>query len=271
VWAFGVAPAVLDTSGSRDETVNQSFTLVNDNELDTMFYFETLKVEAKDESGSPKFIPYNTDHSELPDWITLSTKKLVVPARSFVEVPFSINIPSDIESKSYYAAITVTDQAPANVDSIQTKTAILVFLTVKGQTIEQASLLDLVVLPSQSDRFLGTATYRIQNQGNVYLQPTGEIIFKDIFGRTLSITDANPENSRVLPETTRAFETGFGNENYWSNLAIGPISAELTLNYGVEGKMNSKTTFWIIPWQLILSIIGLLTILIGIKTSLKKK
>jgi len=275
VWAFGVAPATIDTSGNRGEVVEQTFTLVNDNNQETFFYFETLKIEAKDESGSPKFIPYNTDHSELPDWITLSTKKLVVPARSFVEVPFSVNIPADVQSKSYSAAITVSDNAPiteTTIQTFQTKTAILVFLTVNGENNEQAGLLDLKVSPKWGSQISGSVNFRIQNQGNVYIKPQGTITFKDILGRTLKTISANPDESRVLPGTTRTIEITFSKENFWKELTVGPVTAELSLVYGDSKKtLNKTTTIWIIPWQIILVILGGISFLIGIKKLLKTK
>lgn len=268
VWAFVAAPAVIDISGNRGEALESKFTLVNNNEKEETYYFSTLRFEAEGESGSPKFIPFNQDHSELPEWISFENSALIVPAKSFVEVPFSVAIPTDIKSGGYYAAITISNSQPptdASVPTVQAQTAILVFLNVKGENNEQAALLDFSALKILWQT-TGTLTYRIQNQGNVYLKPEGTIILKDIFGRTVATVDANPEGNRAMTGTTRKIETPF--QTSW---AIGPITAELNLTYGDQQKeLSDSVTFWILPWK-ILSILLTVVIVIVIVTIKKKK
>ena len=268
VWAFAVAPAIVEMSGNRGEILKDTFTLINNNNTEKTFYFETLKFEAKDESGSPKFIPYNEDHSELLEWISFENKTLTVPAESFVEVPFLVVIPTDIKSGGYYAAITISDsQLPVDVTvpTIQTQTAVLLFLNVKGENSEQAALLDFLG-PKILETTKGTLTYRIQNQGNVYLKPEGTIVLKDIFGRIVTTTEANPEGNRVLAITTRKIEVPF--KGSW---AIGPVTAALNLTYGDEQKeLSDSVTIWIIPQKILFILLTLFIITATIIVKRKK-
>lgn len=283
--AFAVAPNSLEISGNRGETIAQKFSLVNTKDNDQTFYLDVIKFTASDESGSPKFIPFEQDHNNLPEWISFKNKSVTVPSRSWAEINFTISIPQDIASGGYYAAITVSESpsevVASNGATIQVKTAILLFLTVNGETVEQAGLLDFSVTPTTwTDQLVGKFNYRIQNQGNVHLTPTGTITFKDIFGRTIITVDANPEQSRALPNTTRLFEGTFGNkeigffsviENQITNLTIGPISANLETIYGGSNqKIEATTTFWLIPWQLLLTVVGLILILLIVSRVLAK-
>ena len=271
VWAFTVAPAVIEISGNRGEQIENKFTLVNVSKLEETYYIDTLKFKADDESGVPKFIPYAEDHSGLQEWLAFPTKTIKVPAESYIEFPFPIAIPNDIKSGGYYAAITVSNnQPPSDVSSqsIQNKTAILLLLNVKGENIEQAALLDFFVSPKLNEKLAGTFTYRIQNQGNVYLTPKGTITFKNLLGQTIASIDANPESSKVLSETTRKIESDFD-----KGLNIGPITAELNLEYGEEQKkISATTTVWIIPWKILTAgLVSLSIIVIGLLILNKRK
>ncbi|MFH1089758.1 MAG: hypothetical protein V1716_05045 [Candidatus Uhrbacteria bacterium] len=271
VWAFSAAPAVIEISGNRGEQIENKFTLVNESKTEETYYIDTLKFEANDESGTPKFIPYSEDHSELPEWLSFPTKTIKVPAESYIEFPFSVVIPSDIKSGGYYAAITISDDQPTadpKSSTIQTKTALLVFLNVKGENNEQAALLDFTVLPKWNEKLAGTLTYRIQNQGNVYLKPKGTITFKNLFGQTIASIEANPEENKILSETTRKIDLTFD-----QGLNIGPITAELNLEYGEEQKtIQASTTMWVIPWKILLvGFISILLVIIGLRILNKKK
>lgn len=270
VWSFGLAPAIIELSGEQSKILESRFTLVNDKDQEKTFYFETIKFEAKDESGSPRFIPYEEDRSDLPEWITFAEKSLIVPARSFVEVPFTVAVPSGIQSGGYYAAITVSDSRPpteATTPTIQNKTAILIFLNVKGENIEKATLSDFQT-SKILDKTSGTFSYKIENQGNVYLKPTGTIILKDIFGRILAEVDANPEGSRVLNNTIRKIEADFSGK-----LTIGPVTAELNLKYGEQNqKLADSLVFWVLPWKILLLAAGIsIVLIVGLKTFVKNK
>lgn len=274
--AFAVSPSTLETSGNRGETIQQKFNLVNTQDNDQTFYLDTIKFTAGDESGSPKFIPFEKDHSGLPEWLSFKNKAVTVPGRSWTEVNFTISIPADVASGGYYAAVTVSETSSEvvadNGATLQAKTAILIFLTVNGETQEKAGLLDFSVTPTTwTDQLAGNFIYRIQNQGNIHLTPTGTVIFKDIFGRTIAVVDANSKKSRTLPNTTRSFEDAFGKKennfisavkNEIATLAIGPIAANLEVVYGSNNQtLHATSTFWLIPWQLLLSIVGLFFII----------
>ncbi|MBI4599276.1 hypothetical protein HY734_03730 [Candidatus Uhrbacteria bacterium] len=273
--AFAVGPAILELTGSRGETVSSQIRIANTNDAEHTYYLHTRAFEPKEESGTPAFVPSDAGRAGLPEWIAFPAGSVTIPAGQSADVSFVIAIPSDVPAGSHYGAIVVSD-APYDVvatngASVQANTAILIFLTVAGETVEQAALLDFTG-PKEGQWLstaAGTFSYRIQNQGNVHVVPTGTVTFRDAFGRVLGTFDANPGKGRVLPRTTRTFETPFGETNkngFWQttgnqmrSLTVGPVTAALDVTYGSTPKtIHSEIVFWVVPWQLFMVGVGFL-------------
>lgn len=273
--AFSVSPAILELRGNRGETIQSKVSIFNTENREKTYFFRRISFTAKDEqSGVPQFIPVDISESHLANWISFQSNSISVPARTNREALFSVTIPSDISSGGYQAAILVSDAPHEAVSSsgatLQADIAMLVFLTVEGQNFVKADLVDFT---SDKGRLAlsarGKFSYRVQNQGNVFIQPEGAVVVKDVFGRVLTSTDANPARGRVLAGTTRKFEGQFGAEGnrMW---AIGPVTAELTLNYGGEKILKDKIIFWMISPEFLVAIL----LLIGlefIRRKLRKK
>lgn len=285
MYAAAISPAMMDIEGARGETVTATFTVINTQGTDQTYYLDTLSFQAKDESGEPKFLTEETSDN-LSKWVSFPVDQIVVPARSKVDVPFTVQIPADVTSGSYHTAITVSS-APAEVVAtngaiIEAKTATLVFLLIKGETTKKVALLDFVSGGKWIQSNLRqTFTYRLQNQGNVYAIPEGQIVLRDLFGRELRSIDANEEKQRVLPATTRSFQatdqkvTGFLDilSDQAKHFSLGPVTATLFVNFG-DGfePVHATTSFWYVPYQLILSVLLLASLLvIGYQTLSKHK
>ncbi len=265
VFAFAVSPASIDIYGARNEVIERTVTVVNTSVAEQTYYLATLKFVAGKSSGSPEFIPYETDHSGLPEWISFPVNTVTIPARTKVDVPFKVSIPSGIESGSYFAAVTISttpsEVVATNGASIEAKTAVLLFVTVSGETIEKLALLDFVT-PDDQIQTLHDVSYafRLQNQGNVVVKPTATITVKDIFNRTVLVKNVNTEEGRVLPGSTRTFsgeletvpdgflETVF---KQFKLFAVGPVKATLSVQYGVN-EQTAEISYWMFPWQLLI-------------------
>lgn len=285
--AFGVSPAMMELSGPRGEVLRSTFSIINDKPNAETFYLRRMKFMARDEGGAPQFIPYHQDHAGFPEWIIFDADQIDIPAFTKAEIPFSIAIPSDAASGGHYAAITISE-APYDIvsqgaSSVSAQTAILLFLTVAGETHEQAALLDFSVTGLEQ-ALLGSGgqfTYRIQNQGNVHITPTGAITLTDLFGRTLLQLDANEGSGRVLPNTTRTFEISIepkeqtGVDKFFArltNFVIGPVTASLNLTYGSTSiPLTATDVTWHFSWPLPVLLIVLVVTAVLICQKIQKK
>ncbi len=272
VTAVALAPGVLELKGKRGDVVESSFTLINTQPEERTYFLSTMKFEQRSEAGGPQFIPFEQDHTGLPEWVLFPHKSVAVPPQSKLNVPFSIVIPSGADGGSHHGAIVVSetpfDVVEANGVNVNAMTAALVFLTIDGTTQEKAAVLDF--LSSQAGRLKASATgafkYRVQNQGNVFVVPDGAVRVRDVFGREVAYGDANAKDGRVLPGTTRLFEGTF---NQTSGVVFGPVTAALEVNYG-EGNepLVAEFSFWVISWKPLLVI---LAVLIALPLILRRK
>ena len=89
--------------------------------------------------------------------------------------------------------------------------------------------------------------------------------FKDVFGRTLGAADANPSEARVLPGSSRLFEAPFGSSSggFFSLVkdqarffAVGPVTAILEISLDGKKMFSEQVIFWLIPWHLLVLVIG---------------
>ena len=270
-----LSPSIIEIASSRAEVAESSFTIFNTGASEQVYFLDLLAFEPSGEDGTPLFTPEETSQSEFLSWIVFPAREVLVPAVSKVEVPFRVVVPDDVAAGSYYGAITVstspTDVVASNGATIEAKTAILVFLTIEGETVEKLELLDFSLERDDASHPFGLFSYRIQNQGNVHLTPVGEIRLRGMFGQTIRLLDANEGEGRVLPSSTRTFTIFYQPvSGGWlqragdqlRNLAFGPITAELSMTYGTDGIIQASWPLWAIPYELI-NLLILIVVVIG--------
>lgn len=274
--AAALTPAIMEITAERGEVVEQTLTVINAKAIDQTYFLGVMKFEPSAEGGIPKFIPFEEDHTGLPEWIQLPFSEFVVKKNSKQEVQYTVSIPSDVKSGGYYAAVTVSespsDLVADNGAIVEAKTAALVLLTVSGAIEEKLALLEFKTTFGRSKSNVdGPYEFRLQNQGNVHVTPSGAVSVKDIFGRIVAKFDANPTSSRVLPNSTRQFVTGSEMQNNLYKIlkdqmrifAIGPMVAELALIYGEsEQTITSSFGFWYVPWQIMVTDVLLIVLII---------
>ena len=284
VRAAVISPSVLEIFSARGEVIQETFTILNTGSSEQTYFFDRVAFKPMEETGTPLFSQETKEAGALTSWISFPETQVRVSPQSKADVPFQIAIPDDIASGGYYAAITVsptpTDIVTSNGAIIDAKTAILVLLTVEGETTQQLQLLDFHGTLFSSSLPFGSFQFRVQNQGNVHVVPQGQITLKGFFGQTIQVIKVNTVEGRVLPSSTRLFEVPYPQETLsWldkagyqlSHLAVGPMTADLTLSYGSEGTLSSSLTFWIVPWELMYILIGVIVVILASYYLIRKK
>jgi len=131
---------------------------------------------------------------------------------------------------------------------------------------------------------------KLSNTGNGHLIPNGNIIISksDKFDNVISEIKFNESNKYVFDDSGRTFEDewwdSFITRNsegkvqiHWDqlkNFRIGKYHAQLTVYWDNDDKKDfaqATTSFWVIPWKLILIILVLITIIILIIVYFNKK
>ena len=263
--------------------------------------------KSTNETGTPT--PILEENAEPTPWslkpfITIpETVELAKGESKYV--PYTISIPKGQGAGSYYSAIYY-EPKPAESESnvvISGSPMQLVFVTVPGKATELMVLKEFGAYVDSSDNQSGKyvsiftnsqpkkLAYLLENRGNVAEGPTGSIIIKNMFGKTVrEIPNANPKNNLALIGQTRQFEvciesretkveqdgsTATVEECIDPGLAPGMYTANMKLLYGINGNTNQEidanAVFWYLPYWFIGVILGILAIVAYIIYRIRNK
>lgn len=251
---------------------------------------------SKDETGTPAL---NLDpNAKQTAWslkpFIKAPESITVAAGKSEYVNYSITVPEGQGAGSYYSAIRYVAQGADGTSNVTVSAsgATLVFLTVPGKTKESLLVKDFGAYAT--DKGKETGKYRslfvksqpqeialtLKNQGNVAEQPNGNILVKNMFGKSVKvIKDANPRRSLALIDQTRLFKSCFNQKEQKSSnseivcqdagLAPGRYTIQLSAFYGINGNQSQEivtsATFWYLPvWFLVAVGVSILAIAGGI-------
>jgi hypothetical protein len=261
--SFSVSPSIFDMTANPSQTWQSTLRVINVNSFELIVYIDIANFIPKDEGGVPKFIPIDKSVSEqatFAEWIS-TVKEITIPPEQTVEIPLKIQVPSDASPGGHYAAVMVSTRptsAQDNTNNVQTAQIIssLIFLRVTGDITENSTIRSFRTADYFISRPETNFEIRIENKGNVHVQPQGEIKIFNMWGQERGIVPINQQTlfGNVLPNSVRKFSFSWKSE--WSITDIGRYRAVATMAYGVDTRqfMTADTAFWVIPWKILLVI-----------------
>ena len=220
----------------------------------------------------------------LSKWISFTQKTLTIPAGDSQPLQVVYDTPRNV-GFSYALAITLNQadkKTEASGATLKGSVAIFNLININRSDAKR----ELKIIDFKSDRgnyeyLPANFTLSVKNNGNVIDQPSGNIFVQRSFDdeEPITIIPVNQANAYILPDTTRKlsseWQDGFPyyatsttdgktatkltwNWSDLSSLRIGKYVAKVVLVYN-DGQrdipLTASTTFWIIPWKLI--IVGL--------------
>lgn len=277
--AITVSPPIIELDAARGDVINQMIKVRNETNAAATYYLSTEKFVAAGESGSPQFVTGGED-VDLVSWIKFPYDTISLAAGQTVEIPFSIVVPSYASPGGHYAAIFLSTVPPAaqgagSQVSIAAKIGTLVLVKIAGEVKEVAEVSEFDTQAKSYSSLPVDFTIGIKNSGNVHVKPIGSILIKNMFGAVAGKVAVNEIGSNVLPDQNRKFTASWvknpnavGAKTFWGkymeqkeNYAFGKYTADLSLAYGTAGKtLVASTSFWVIPWNIIL--VNLLIVII---------
>ena len=204
--------------------------------------------KAKDESGTPQVITNNSEPGStysLRDWISPIPTFTLQPQQSQT-ISFLVNIPPNAEAGGHYGVIRFSGVPPSREGqqvSLNASVGVLILARVAGNITEQLTLKQFFT--EQNGRQTGiiangpvTMVARIQNIGNVHVEPVGNITVKNTWGKTVASYPFGSETKNVLPGSIRRYPQNF--DKSW--LAFGHYTANLNAAYGTTGGVLLAST-----------------------------
>jgi len=266
--ALSITPPVLELQGEPGKAATATIKLTNISSGDLLIKSQVNDFGAKNETGEPNIIFDYTQESSytLHSWV-VAPPPFVLGSKQSKLVQFQINVPADAEPGGHYAVFRFTGQAPEIQETgvaISASIGSLVLMRIGGAIHEKASVVEYY---SATPTFAKSSFFetgpisfveRIRNDGNIHVRPTGTIEVTDMLGRnagTLRVNGdpANPQDPprSILPQSIRRFQ-----ETLNSKWMFGRYTAKMKLTYGANATpLESVTTFWVIPYKLILLVL----------------
>lgn len=264
-----ISPIRIEDIVDPGQTYSQKISVRNDSDVPKTLYPYLRDFKADDEMGTPKLMAPGTEEGYyLASWININSDGIDFGPHEEKEIPFTINVPANAGPGGYYGAIyfgTVPPKLQLQSEdkgagmSVAQQAGSLVLLRVKGEVDEDAIIREF----STEKNFYGTPfdikfILRIANNGNVHVKPYGNISIKNMFGKEVAVVHVNEKGSNILPKSIRRMEN-----NWIGSSGFGRYTAEVGLTYGAsveqggQGKQSlfGFTTFWIIPWRVVLPIL----------------
>ncbi len=264
---FSVSPTIFDMTANPNQNWQSTLRVINVNAFELKVYIDVANFVPKGEGGVPQFIPLSESASEqatFAQWVT-TLKEITIPPEQTVEIPIKIQVPSDASPGGHYAAIMVSTRPPDSdekTNKVQTSQIIssLIFLRVTGDISENSSVRSFRTANYFISRPETDFEIRIENKGNVHVQPQGEIKIFNMWGQERGVVPINQQTlfGNVLPNSVRKYSFSWKSE--WSITDIGRYTAVATMAYGVDTRqfMTADTAFWVIPWKILLIIFSII-------------
>ncbi len=275
VSALSFSPPTFDFSANPGDVISDSVRLHNEGTEPVSLRVEAVNFAAKpgdETTGIPEFYPAADVRSgrELAPWMSFINKELTLQPGERGSLFFEIKVPSEAGPGSYFGAAMVTSLAPENDEGVSVigNTAVLILLKVNGEALEDLKLTSFTAKPGVASSLPVAFEARFENLGTVHERPVGEVRIKDLFGRVAAVVPMNrAEFKSVLPGGARRYPATWSKtelpedasawERQVKNFALGPYTAELTVEYGLQKKtLTASTRFWVFPWMAIGAAVG---------------
>ncbi len=268
---LSVSPTLFEMQASPGQTWQSEIRVINVNEYDLTVYPEAVNFAPLGEDGRGDLIPIleeETRGQSLAEWVQMSDEAVVVPRQQTVTIPITITVPPDAAPGGHYAAILIGTKQPKDEDQVsQVQTAqfvtSLLFVRVAGDVVESADIRELTASAAIVQKPEISLDMRFENEGNVHVQPQGDIKIYNMWGEERGIIPINHQThfGNVLPASIRKFSFAWKGDT--SFFDIGRYRAVATLGYGTETKqfVTATTYFWVVPYVTLFIIIASLFII----------
>jgi hypothetical protein len=263
--ALEIAPPVVSVTADPGQTIRPLINIRNVSPSKLLVTGQVNDFTAAGEDGSPKLLldPNENNPYSIRTWVT-PLSKLTLESRKIVQLPVTITVPKDAAPGGYFGVIRFSASAP-EIDStgvsLSASLGALVFVRVNGVAKEGLSVASFSVSQNKKDGklFEGAPVSfveRLKNTGNTYLQPQGQVIVKDTFGKIIGAVNVNLPPRNILPGSIRRFDQPFDKSVIGNKILFGRYTATMKLTYGDNKQSVEQTlSFWIIPYKLIAAVV----------------
>jgi hypothetical protein len=285
--SIGTAPTHEKLQLEPGQIYHDNFTVWNLSTTTTTYFIEVSSFrQLENQPGSAIFLSEEEDAKNpysAADWVEVEMDSIdLVPNRNFT-IDYTITVPEELAPGDYNAEIYFTSQETIGGDETAAYSilgsGVPILITIGDEYAESAEILDFYSKEKIYERpNFTTLITRIQNLGDTHITPQGDIVLRNIFKQEVGRIKFNSNIQSILRGNTGTYESNWDLDKYIDDgkIAIGPITAETIILYRRNNPgfavLKAATTFWIIPWKLIILILTVIIVTyVVLKLTRKKK
>lgn len=261
-----VSPVSFNLSPKPGDVVSQKVTIHNNSSSPIDLELSVNKLGI-DEQG--EVVPEDLTSQDLTDsWIKFDSDTITAPSREWLEVPFTITVPTDAAYGNYFAIVFSPPLAApeGGTAAVQGRVLVPILLNVQREgALRQAEITEFKVDNFVSQFLPVNFSATVKNTGNMHVAPRGNIFIRGTGQKDLAILEVNPGQSNILPEASRTFTASWSegflvkddqghlniNWNKLTDFRMGKYSAYMLLVYD-DGQrdipIEATLTFWVFPY-----------------------
>ena len=274
--SIGTAPTYEKFQLEPGQIYEDNFTVWNLETSTTIYYVKVSSFrQIQNQPGSAIFLTEEEDSKNpysASNWVSVEKDTLeLIPNRN-VTVNYTITVPEELAPGEYSAEIYFLSEDAQKQQETATysilSSGIPILITIGDDYAESAEILDFYSAKKVYEKpNFTTLITRIQNLGDTHITPKGDIVLTNLFNQEVGRIPFNDMDQSILRDNTGTYESNWNLDKYINDgkIAIGPITAETIILYRRNNPgfsvLDATTTFWIIPWKLIILILTVIIVI----------
>jgi len=282
---ISVSPTSFEYNQYPGSTIKDKIRLKNNSRVPLNLEITIKKLAGSDINETKMSNPGAGD--QFVNWIKFDQDVFTVAPGDYLDVPFTISIPSDA-AFGYYWLFNISQNVSLKTQNgagVVGAIGIPVLLQVKANGANATALLNEFKVKNFITEFLpADFSVKIQNTGNIHLKPRGNIFIRQ-GDKDIGILEVNQDLGSVLPGGTRNYEASWNdgflvrvkdkddpknshlefNWNKVTSFRIGKYTANLVMVYD-NGKedvtLEGSVNFWVFPYKIFGAILIVLILII---------
>lgn len=283
--SIGVAPTSKTLKMSPRETFSDEIVFWNLSQTgDTYKIFISGFEQIENQPGTAIILTPEDNAKALysaSEWFTIDKEYIFLEPNKNTKLKYTITVPKDTTDGEFNAEIFLISESDFNQQTTAAFTNLAAgtpfLIQIGDEFIENAELLRFMSDKKTYERINVKFLTHIKNLGDTHITPTGEIVIENIFRQEVARIPFNKNDQSLLRDTNGNYEDIWLQSSYLSPnnaIALGPLKAKLLVTYRSFqpgfAVLNAETTFWIIPWKLIIVITAVVLLAIIFRTIRKK-
>lgn len=270
-----VSPVIIDLNSEKGHEYTLKITVTNVTAGDLALTSSVNDFESDGDTGNPKVILEDRDSSySLKTWVTVPSG-FTLKSKESRQLTLTVNVPDNAEAGGHYGIIRFSGVPPGKEPgtvSLNASVGTLLLARVAGNITENLQIKSMNVQQKGKNKSVVNngpvdIVTKVENTGNVHVKPVGTMTVKDMFGKVVGTFEFGSPTKNVLPHSTRTYTQRF--DKKWM---FGRYTVNVQAAYGTTGGvLMGSTSFWVIPFKLIIFIIVIVALLILLGRRLQKR